>query len=225
MINIQNVSKVYKKSGENEVRALNDVSLEIKKGDFVAIVGPSGSGKSTMMNILGLLDKPNSGTYHLDNKEVSKLSVNELAKLRNSKIGFVFQMFHLLPRTNAKENVELPLIYSDKTNIKGLAKDALTAVGLEDRMTHFPSEMSGGQQQRVAIARALINDPEIILADEPTGNLDSKAGSEILNIFQELNKKGRTIIFITHDRNSAKYANRIINIVDGKIVKVEENLN
>jgi putative ABC transport system ATP-binding protein len=193
------------------------MNLEIKNGEFVAIVGPSGSGKSTLMNIIGLLDVPDSGSYILNGKEVAKLSLDELAEIRNQKIGFVFQQFHLLPKTTAKENVEIPLIYSDKKDITGLAVSALKLVGLEERINHVSTELSGGQQQRVAIARALVNDPELILADEPTGNLDSKSGLEIMSIFQKLNRSGKTIVLITHDQKIAEHANRVVKIVDGKI--------
>ncbi len=217
MIEIKNLSKTYNKENQQTVKALDDVSLQIGKGEFVAIVGPSGSGKSTLMNILGLIDTPNSGSYRLNNKEVAALGIDELAKIRNKEIGFVFQQFHLLPGTSAKENVELPLIYSDRTNINGLAEKALDLVGLSERMNHSPEVLSGGQQQRVAIARALVNDPEIILADEPTGNLDSQSGRDIMNILQDLNDAGRTIVLITHDMNIAASAGRVFKIVDGKV--------
>jgi putative ABC transport system ATP-binding protein len=218
MVILKNVSKVYSKNGSPAVRALEDVSLEMDKGCFLAIVGPSGSGKSTLMNIIGLLDRPTSGTYTLDGSVVSRLSDDELARLRNQKIGFVFQTFHLLPRTTAKENVELPLVYADRSETSPSAASVLKAVGLEERMDHYPNEMSGGEQQRVAIARALINDPEIILADEPTGNLDSSASQEIMNIFQDLHRSGRTIVLVTHDQALARHAQRIIQITDGKLV-------
>jgi ABC-type lipoprotein export system ATPase subunit len=182
MIQLQKVTKIYRKNENAAVHALQDVALNIEPGEFVAIIGSSGSGKSTLMNIIGLLDRPSSGSYFLDDREVSGLSIDELAKIRNQKIGFVFQSFHLLARTSALENVELPLIYSDRSDLSGLAKKALKAVGLGDRVHHDPSELSGGEQQRVAIARALVNDPEIILADEPTGNLDSRSGMEIISI-------------------------------------------
>lgn len=219
MIVIKELSKSYKKDNLATIKAVDSVNLEIRQGEFVAIVGPSGSGKSTLMNIIGLLDIPDSGKYFIDNKEVSALSVDELAEIRNKKIGFVFQQFHLLPKISAKENVELPLIYSDKKDISGLAQEALKRVGLSDRINHIPSELSGGQQQRVAIARALVNDPEIILADEPTGNLDSNSGAEIIEVFKHLNRQGKTIILITHDRKVAGNANRILKIVDGKITE------
>jgi len=217
MIQLQNVTKIYRKNESAAVQALKDASLNIRAGEFVAIVGPSGSGKSTLMNIMGLLDRPTSGSYLIYEREVSGLNIDELAKIRNQKIGFVFQSFHLLPRTSSLENVELPLIYSDRTHLGGLAKKALKEVGLEDRIHHMPGELSGGEQQRVAIARALVNDPEIIFADEPTGNLDTRSGMEIMSIFQNLNSHGRTIVLITHDRNLAEHAHRIINIVDGRI--------
>jgi putative ABC transport system ATP-binding protein len=221
MIQLSNVSKEYRKNESLSVNALQDVSLEIKPGELVAIVGPSGSGKSTLMNILGLLDVPTKGSYLLDNSEVSGLDIDELAKLRNQKIGFVFQTFHLLPRTSAKENVELPLIYSDRSDVKNLALSALKAVGLEDRVSHYPSELSGGEQQRVAIARSLVNDPDIIFADEPTGNLDSRSGLEVISIFQDLNLKRKTIVLVTHDQNIAEHCRRIIRISDGQILADE----
>jgi putative ABC transport system ATP-binding protein len=217
MIELKKVSKTYRKDAE-EVRALSDVSMEVKAGEFVAVVGPSGSGKSTLMNVVGLLDRPDSGEYHLDGGAVAEFSPDELARLRNEKIGFVFQTFHLLPKTTALENVELPLIYSSREDISGMGAQALEMVGLKDRAKHLPSELSGGQQQRVAIARALVNDPEMILADEPTGNLDSKAGLEIMAIFQELNRLGKTVVLITHDSAVAKMAKRVVEIVDGTIV-------
>jgi putative ABC transport system ATP-binding protein len=217
MIELRQVNKTYRKDAD-EVRALSDVSLEVKVGEFVAVVGPSGSGKSTLMNVVGLLDRPDSGAYHLDGSSVDEYSPDELASLRNEKIGFVFQTFHLLPKTTALENVELPLIYSSRPDISGLGDKALEMVGLKDRAKHLPSELSGGQQQRVAIARALVNDPELILADEPTGNLDSKAGLEILAIFQDLNRLGKTVVLITHDASVANMAKRVVEIVDGKIV-------
>jgi ABC-type lipoprotein export system ATPase subunit len=217
MIELKQVSKTYRKDAE-EVRALADVSLTVRAGEFVAVVGPSGSGKSTLMNVLGLLDRPDTGTYRLDEGEVETFTPDELARLRNEKIGFVFQTFHLLPKTTALENVELPLVYSSKPDISGLGAQALERVGLKDRAGHLPSELSGGQQQRVAIARALVNGPELILADEPTGNLDTRAGLEILALFQDLNRQGKTVVLITHDAAVASMAKRIVEIVDGKIV-------
>ncbi|MCB2196298.1 MAG: ABC transporter ATP-binding protein [Bacteroidetes bacterium] len=225
MIQLKNITKVYGKDSGQEVTALKDVDLIIEKGDFVAIVGASGSGKSTMMNILGMLDRPTKGEYYLENREVNSYKDDELAKVRNKTIGFVFQKFHLLPKTSAMENVELPLIYSDRKNIKGLALEALKKVKLEDRASHTPNELSGGQQQRVAIARALVNEPEIILADEPTGNLDSKSTLEVMSIFQELNKSGKTIILITHEQDIAEQAGRVIKIQDGKIAEDYRNEN
>ena len=218
MIQLRNIEKIYQKNESMTVRALQDVSMIVKQGEFVAIVGPSGSGKSTLMNIIGLLDRPTRGSYTLSERDVGELSVDELARVRNQQIGFVFQSFHLLPRTNALENVELPLVYSDRSDFSRLAKEALNTVGLENRIHHFPNELSGGEQQRVAIARALVNDPEVILADEPTGNLDSRTGLEIISIFQKLNRQGRTIVLITHDENLAEHASRIVKIMDGRLV-------
>lgn len=217
MIQLKNVNKTYSKDGQSAVEALKKANLVIKKGEFIAIIGPSGSGKSTMMNILGMLDRPTSGEYYFENKDVNTLNEDELASVRNKKIGFVFQKFHLLPRTTALENVELPLLYSDRKNIRKLALKALTQVGLSDRAAHKANELSGGQQQRVAIARALVNEPEIIFADEPTGNLDSTSGNEIINIFKELNQAGKTIVLITHDQNVANCAKRVIKIYDGTV--------
>ena len=217
MIRLEHVTKTYRKDAE-EVRALQDASLRIEPGEFVAITGPSGSGKSTLMNLMGLLDRPDSGSYHLDESEVASLTPDDLAQLRNEKIGFVFQTFHLLPKTTAQENVELPLIYSSRRDISGLGALALEKVGLKDRAKHLPSELSGGQQQRVAIARALVNEPELILADEPTGNLDTQSGLEVLAIFQDLNRAGKTVVLVTHDAAVAEMAHRIVEIVDGRIV-------
>jgi len=219
MIQLKNISKIYGKNGGQQVKALDNANLTIDKGEFVAIIGASGSGKSTMMNILGMLDRPTSGEYHLDGKEVSTLTDDELASIRNKKIGFVFQKFHLLPKTTAAENVELPLIYSDRKDIRKLADDALAKVGLSNRSKHRTNELSGGQQQRVAIARALVNEPEVILGDEPTGNLDSKSGLEVVGVFQELNRAGKTIILITHSSDIANHANRVIRIHDGRITE------
>ena len=217
MIELTQVNKTYRKDAE-EVRALADVSLQVGEGEFVAVMGPSGSGKSTLMNVIGLLDRPDSGSYRLDGGEVDEFTPDELARLRNERVGFVFQTFHLLPKTTALENVELPLIYSSRSDISGLGDRAMERVGLKDRAKHLPGELSGGQQQRVAIARALVNDPELILADEPTGNLDSKAGLEVLAIFQELNREGKTVVLITHDAAVAAMAERVVELVDGRIV-------
>jgi len=217
MIEIENITKVYQ-MGETEVRALDGVSLKIEDGEWVAITGPSGSGKSTLMSILGCLDSPTSGSYKLDGTDVAKMRDDQLAAVRNTKIGFVFQQFNLLARTSALENVALPLLYASGNHQRERAKAALTAVGLADRMGHRPNELSGGQQQRVAIARALVTQPSIILADEPTGNLDSKTGKEIMTLFSELHSKsGITVIFVTHDPSIAANAQRVIYIRDGQV--------
>jgi len=221
IITIAEMKKVYV-MGEHQVRALNGVSLDIYPGEFVSIMGPSGSGKSTMMNMLGALDQPTSGTYILDGTDVSHLSENELADVRNRKIGFVFQSFNLLSRTPAIQQVELPLVYAGRRQRRERATSALQMVGLGDRLDHKPSELSGGQQQRVAIARALVNDPAIILADEPTGNLDSKSGTEVMQIFQQLNREqGITIVFVTHDPWIARHTGRVVTLADGKIIRDE----
>ena len=222
MISINDLCKTYK-MGENEVHALNHVNLNIKEHEFVSIIGPSGSGKSTLMNMLGCLDVPTSGEYILDGKEIKKMSDDDLAKIRNDKIGFVFQGFNLLPKLTAVENVELPLIYQGVSakERRERAVKALESVGLGERVNHKPTELSGGQQQRVAIARALITNPPLILADEPTGNLDSSSGKEIMEIFHKLNDNGNTIVLITHDNGVAAQTKRIIKIQDGKLIEVE----
>ena len=220
LIEIHNLYKTYQ-INQIQIQALKNINLSIKKNEFVAIIGPSGSGKTTLMNMLGCLDTPTSGTYILDNVEVSSFSDDELAEIRNQKIGFVFQNFNLIQKLTAIENVELPLIYMGVKSSERLkrAKSALEKVGLGDRLHHKPNELSGGQQQRVAIARALINNPPIIFADEPTGNLDSKSGAEIMSLLKELHKNGNTIVLITHDNEIANQADRIIRISDGTIVE------
>jgi ABC-type lipoprotein export system ATPase subunit len=217
MIELMNLTKSFTKDNANVIRAVDNVTLKIDDGEFLAITGPSGSGKSSLMNIIGLLDVPDAGTYRLNGHEVSRLSTDALAETRNKTFGFVFQQFHLLPGTTAEENVELPLLYSGRSDIRGMAAHALDRVGLSGRRRHTPEELSGGQQQRVAIARALVNDPAVILADEPTGNLDSASGHEIMGIFEELNRLGKTIILITHDRSIADRTGRRLLIVDGQI--------
>ncbi len=218
LISIRDLKKEYV-MGDTIVRALNGVSLDIQKNEYVAIMGPSGSGKSTMMNILGCLDTPSAGEYYLNKHRVSELSDDQLAEVRNKEIGFVFQTFNLLPRSNILSNVELPLIYAGlKSSVrKEMALDSLNKVGLGDRVHHKPNELSGGQRQRVAIARALVNNPSIILADEPTGNLDTKTGNEIMRIFEDLYKQGNTIIVVTHEEDIAEHARRIVRLRDGKL--------
>ena len=230
IIEISHLKKDYH-IGEVTVHALRGVDLQIKEGEFVAIMGVSGSGKSTMLNILGCLDKPTSGDYFLDGVNVNTMDKDELARLRNKKLGFVFQAYNLLPRTTALENVELPLFYNSRIKVKERLErsvSALEAVGLKGRMDHMPNQLSGGQQQRVAIARSLVNDPVLILADEPTGNLDTRTSFEIMELFQDLNDKGRTIIFVTHETDIARFAKRNVLFRDGKIQKelmVTERLN
>lgn len=220
LIAVNNIFKTYMPGTEEEVHALNDVSLTIKKGEYIAIMGASGSGKSTLMNILGCLDIPTSGSYFLNSSNVAVMDDNQLSHIRNKEIGFVFQTFNLLPRSTALQNVELPLIYAgvsakDRTE---RAKAALFKVGLADRMTHKPNELSGGQRQRVAIARALVTNPSLILADEPTGNLDSKTSVEIMNFLDDLHQQGNTIILVTHEHDIAEYAKRVVHLKDGKIL-------
>jgi putative ABC transport system ATP-binding protein len=218
MIEIENITKVYQ-MGEMEVHALNGVSLKINDGEWVAITGPSGSGKSTLMAILGCLDSPTSGSYYFDGVDVAQMRDDQLAAVRNQKIGFVFQQFNLLARTSALDNVALPLMYASGNHQHVRVTAALEAVGLKDRMNHHPNELSGGQQQRVAIARALVTEPSILLADEPTGNLDSKTSKEIMQLFAELHRaRGITVIFVTHDPSIAANAERVIHIQDGQVV-------
>ncbi|GIW64336.1 MAG: ABC transporter ATP-binding protein [Patescibacteria group bacterium] len=219
LIKLKNVSKVYK-NHFIETKALDNISFIIKEGEFVAIMGPSGSGKSTLLHILGLLDKPTKGEYFFEGKKVSDLREEELAEFRNQKIGFVFQAYNLLPRVTALKNVGLPLVYAgvEKEKREKIAFEKLKIVGLEDKINHFPNQLSGGQQQRVAIARALVNNPSIILADEPTGNLASIQADEIMTIFKKLNQQGKTIILITHEEDIAEWAKRVIKIKDGKLI-------
>lgn len=218
IINIENISKVYQ-VGTEEVHALRDISIRIDKNEYVAIMGPSGSGKSTLMNVLGCLDTPSSGKYDFNRQNVSEMNDNQLAKIRNKEIGFVFQTFNLLPRSDALHNVELPLIYAGipTSERRSRAKQALVDVGLENRMHHKPNELSGGQRQRVAVARALVTNPSIILADEPTGNLDSKTGEEIMLLFNDIHGKGNTIILVTHEEYIAEHAARIVRLKDGLV--------
>lgn len=217
MIEVENLSKIYELGGQ-KVSALKGVSFRIEEGEFVAIMGQSGSGKSTLMNLLGCLDLPSSGTYHLGDIDVRTLSSDQLAEVRNRRIGFVFQSFNLLPRSSALENTELPLLYGGTSDPQSRAREALAKVGLDARAHHKPNELSGGERQRVAIARAIVNTPAIILADEPTGNLDSKTGEEIMGIFSQLNREGTTLILVTHEPHVAQYARRVIQMRDGLIV-------
>jgi len=223
LIELSGVSKVYR-MGDVEVHALREVSFAVEERDFVAVMGSSGSGKSTLMNIIGCLDRPTAGSYHLDGREVSRLDRRELARVRNQTLGFVFQSFNLLSRTSALENVELPMLYDrsgTKRDTKALAAAALERVGLGNRAEHQPSELSGGQQQRVAIARALVTEPALILADEPTGNLDTRTSMEVMALFQELNEQGITIVLVTHEPDIAVYAKRIVEVRDGRIRRDE----
>jgi ABC-type lipoprotein export system ATPase subunit len=221
MIRLSNIRKSFTRPDQGQLDVLRGIDCEIGSGEFVAVIGPSGSGKSTLMNILGLLDHPDQGEYELAGRLVSGLEPNELASIRNRSIGFVFQQFHLLPRTTAVENVELPLIYSDADDPEQRAIDALCRVGLENRLDHYPSQLSGGQQQRVAIARALVTDPELILADEPTGNLDAEATEEIMQLLDQLHRGGRTIVLVTHDPELADRCTSVMSIDGGRLLRRE----
>jgi putative ABC transport system ATP-binding protein len=225
LIDIRDITKVYD-MGEERVRALDGVTVGVDRGEYVAIMGPSGSGKSTLMNLIGCLDTPTSGSYVLNGREVAQMTDDELAQIRNQEIGFVFQTFNLLPRTTALQQVELPLVYTGvpKRERRDRAVQALEAVGLGDRMGHHPNEMSGGQRQRVAVARALINNPSILLADEPTGNLDSQTGAEIMALFDQLNARGNTIVLVTHEEDIAAHARRIVRLRDGRVREDQANV-
>jgi putative ABC transport system ATP-binding protein len=225
LIKMKGITKNYE-MGEAMVHALRGIDLDVEGGEFLAIVGPSGSGKSTLMNLIGCLDRPTEGEYHLDGRKVDDLSDDDLAHIRNKSIGFVFQTFNLLPRTNCLHNVELPLLYSSisRKDREKRALSILERVGLGDRVYHNPNELSGGERQRVAIARALVNDPTIVLADEPTGNLDSKTGSEIMAIFSELNAEGKTIVLVTHEKYIAEYSRRVIYLRDGQVINEETGI-
>jgi putative ABC transport system ATP-binding protein len=224
LIDIRDITKVYQ-MGQEQVHALSGVNLGVERGEYVAIMGPSGSGKSTLMNLIGCLDTPTSGSYVLNGREVARMTDDELAAIRNQEIGFVFQTFNLLPRTNALQQVELPLVYSGlgRKERRERAVKALEAVGLGDRMNHQPNEMSGGQRQRVAVARALINDPSILLGDAPSGNLDSLTGAEIMALFEDLNRRGNTIVLVTHEEDIAAHARRIVRLRDGKVLQDHVN--
>ena len=221
MIELQGIGRTYTRPTGETVRALDGVSLRIARSEFTAIVGASGSGKSTLMNILGLLDQATEGTYRFDGTDVRKLDIDAQARFRNARVGFVFQNFHLMPRASALENVELPLLYSDRASLEDRGRRALASVGLSDRMRHTPAELSGGQQQRVAIARALVNEPDLILADEPTGNLDPGSAIEVMAVFQQLHRAGRTVVLVTHDAEMAAHCGRIIRLEQGRVVRDE----